>query len=76
MHNIPFPSPQRPRILVQVSKTFASIFSYNNGKPSFLLLKASFLPLGFYSALNTHLQEGRGEEMDGLAFSFVDTNLG
>uniref|UniRef100_A0A8C0FQ23 DENN domain containing 4C n=1 Tax=Bubo bubo TaxID=30461 RepID=A0A8C0FQ23_BUBBB len=35
MHNIPFPSPQRPRILVQVSKTFAFIFSYNNGKPSF-----------------------------------------
>jgi len=47
MHNIPFPSPQRPRILVQVSKIFASIFSYNNGRPSFLLLKARFLPLDF-----------------------------
>uniref|UniRef100_A0A663N672 DENN domain containing 4C n=1 Tax=Athene cunicularia TaxID=194338 RepID=A0A663N672_ATHCN len=27
MHNIPFPSPQRPRILVQVSKPFASSFT-------------------------------------------------
>lgn len=33
MHNIPFPSPQRPRILVQVSKIFA-----------FILIDKPFLP--------------------------------
>lgn len=39
MHNIPFPSPQRPRILVQVSKIFAFLFIYHIDK-RFLPLKA------------------------------------
>lgn len=37
------------------------------------LLVSSFF--FFYLALNIHLLEGRGEEMDGLAFSLIDTNL-
>lgn len=73
MHNIPFPSPQRPRILVQVSKIFSSILSYSNSK---LSLAFGFFLYFFYLALNTHLLEGRGEEMDGVAFSLTDTNLG
>lgn len=73
MHNIPFPSPQRPRILVQVSKIFSSILSYSYSK---LSLAFGFFLYFFYLDLNTHLLEGRGEEMDGMAFSLTDTNLG
>uniref|UniRef100_A0A8C3NR58 DENN domain containing 4C n=1 Tax=Cyanoderma ruficeps TaxID=181631 RepID=A0A8C3NR58_9PASS len=46
MHNIPFPSPQRPRILVQVSKTFSSILSYSNGKPSLANFSTLLMNLG------------------------------
>lgn len=50
-----------------------SVLSHSNGKPS---LAFGFFLYIFYLALNTHLLEGRGEEMHGVAFALIDINLG